>query len=271
MIYDEYIRPRAPSEFLESVRAEARGTAAEMEERRHRFRMPFKLMTDLAYNANVPATLNIKSFVPPDMPDPVSLPMHLFQPIQFPNPALDAHGDAVRQAYTDLLARRVEAGERFFYDSQTFERLPDIGSFTLRDALTVMEWPEGKSFRSAQHAALRFERAEELETLMRIYWTTVKDLHHRLEGEAKQRQRWRLVGSVPVKLSISVIAHVMAKIDKLGVIAQTEGIEGVQLVTVRELEDMIARSEVTDPFTLAGLLIARTRGLFSASRDHAPR
>ena len=138
-IYDEYMRPKTPSEFVESVRPEAGGMAAGMEERRHRRRIPCKLMTDLADNANVPATLNIKSFVPPDMPDPVRLPMNFFQAVQLPNPALDAHGDAVRQAYAELLARRVEAGEQFFYDSQTFERLPDIGSFTLRDTVTVME------------------------------------------------------------------------------------------------------------------------------------
>jgi hypothetical protein len=74
-------------------------------------------MTDLAYNANVPATLNIKSFVPPEMPDPVSLPMYLYQAIQLSDPALERHRDAVRQVAEDLFERQVKARERFFYET----------------------------------------------------------------------------------------------------------------------------------------------------------
>src|SRR5262249_32099006 len=150
-----------------------------------------------------------KSFVPPDMPDPVSLPMHLFQIVQFSDPAWERHREAVRQVYGDLLERRVKAREQFFYDSQTYEQLPDIGSFTLSDAVMVMEWTEWQSFKHCQHAALRFERAEELEGLMHDYWRAIKELHTRLEIEAKQRQYWRRVGWSALKLSIAVTAHIM--------------------------------------------------------------
>ena len=205
-IYDEYIRPKGSSKFLESV---SPNKASEMIKRRDRLRIPFKLMTDLAYNANVPATINIKSFVPPDMPDPVSLPIHLFQAIQFPNPTLDKHQDAVNKAYADLIDRRVEAQENFFYESQTYQQLPDIGSFTISDAVMVMDWPEWKAFKSCQYAALRFENADELEQLMRDYWETIKNLHTRLEVEARKRQHWRCIGTGLVKLSIAVTAHIM--------------------------------------------------------------
>ena len=205
-IYNEYVKPKVASHFLESF---PKGKQSEILKRRLRLRVPLKLMTDLAYNANAPATINIKSFVPPDMPDPVSLPMHLFQAIQFADPTLEKHQEAVRQTYKELIQRRLDAKEKFFYDSQKYEQLPDIGSFTLSDCVTVMEWPEWQAFKASQNAALRFQNAEDLEDLMRDYWETIKTLHNKLESEAKQRQHWRIATKGTIKLSIAVTAHVM--------------------------------------------------------------
>jgi hypothetical protein len=205
-MYDEYIRPKMRSEFLESLAPSKR---TDMIERRLRLRLPFKLTTDLAYNANAPATINIKSFVPPDMPDPVSLPMHLFQAVQYFDPIFDKQRNAVSETYAELIERRINAREQFFYDTQTYEHLPDIGSFTLSDAVEVMKWDEWRSFVNCQLAALRFERAEDLEQLMRDYWETIKTLHAKLEAEAKHRQHWRRVGRGAVNLSIAVTAHIM--------------------------------------------------------------
>ena len=204
-IYNEYIRPQKESAFLASM-----GTGVKkLKDRRKRFRIPFKLMTDLAYNANTPATLNIKSFVPPDLPDPVGLPIHLFQPAQFANPELEAHQIAVQEAYSQLLENRIEAGDQFFYDSQVYEVLPDIGSFTLHDTIRVMGWPEWTAFKHAQQAALRFQHADEIEGLMRDYWATTKQLHDKLANETKKKQIWRRAGRGAVKLSIAVTTHVM--------------------------------------------------------------
>lgn len=211
-VYNEYIRPKGASEFLEwlaKVRPEvARGAA----ERRHHLRLPFKLMTDLAYNANAPATLNIKSFVPPEMPDPVSLPSQLYQAAQYPNPALQAHTAAVAQAYQELIDRRLGAREQFFYDSQKYELLPDIGSFTLADAVEVMGWPEWQAFKAWQQAVLSFERVEGLETSMGEYWRAIKGLHDRLQTEARRRSLWRRAASGSLSLTMAVTAHVMGHV-----------------------------------------------------------
>jgi hypothetical protein len=211
-IYDEYIRPKEADGFLASVRSHSPAKASELEARRKRLRIPLKLITDLAYNANTPTTLGIKSFVPPEHPDPAGLPRHLFQSQAYWDAEAEQQREAVRNAFSEVVARRTEAGERFFYETQTYERLPDIGSFTLRDAVAVMDWPEWQAFKMAQHATMRFQRAEELESLMRDYWITVKQLHNRLEREAKNNQRWRWVGRGGIVLSMAVVCDIMGHV-----------------------------------------------------------
>ncbi len=204
-IYDEYFRPKNDSKFLSSVGSKN----AAFRERRKRLQQPFKLITDLAYNANAPTTLGIHSFVPPDLPDPSGLPAHLFRSATLQNASLDRHRDAVRDAYVNLVEQRTATGEHFFYASQEFQRLPDIGSFTIRDTVMVMKWPEWMAFKSAQNAAMRFENAEELPELMKDYWLTTKSLYERLDSESRQRQSWRRVSDGSVKLAIAVTAHIM--------------------------------------------------------------
>jgi hypothetical protein len=205
-IYNEYVRPDGNSSFLRTLES---GKSARLEARRQRLRIPLKLMTDLAYNANTPTTLGIKSFVPPEMPDPAGLPSHLFQQSPIYNPATKLHAAAVEDAFSSLVAQRIDAREHFFYETQSFEQLPDIASFTLDDTVMVMDWAEWKAFKYAQQATMNFQKAEELEKLMRDYWETIRALHNRLETEAKSRRKWRRVTTGSVSLAISVTAHVM--------------------------------------------------------------
>ncbi len=55
----------------------------------------------------------------------------------------------------------------------------------------------------------------------------------------------------------------LARIDKIGMVDRTEGINSVELVNLSELEQMISRGQMTDSFTLAALLMAGSIGLLT--------
>jgi hypothetical protein len=206
MIYDQFIRPN-PKSTLHY----AEGLSPAAQARRKLLRQPLKLMTDLAYNANTPATLGIKSFVPPEMPDPVGFPFHLYHAPAVFNASHARQEAAVAGACELVVDRRISAREQFFYETQAYETLPDIGSFTLQDAVEVMAWPEWIAFKYAQQATMTFEKAEQLPALMKDYWSTIKTLHEKLSATARSRSHWRMVARGGASLCISVVANVMGQ------------------------------------------------------------
>jgi hypothetical protein len=204
MIYGQFIRPNSKSQFHNADLA----TGAASEKIRA-LREPLKLVFDLAYNANTPAELGIKSFVPPELPDPVGLPSHLFQSRGLHDPKHAKQAMEVYQACKELIDLRIDAHEQFFYEIQEYESLPDIGSFTLSDAVEVMHWDEWKAFRNAQEATMSFESAGQLQKLIPIYAGTIKQLHEKLASVANHRDHWRRAAKSGIALCVSVAAHVM--------------------------------------------------------------
>lgn len=57
------------------------------------------------------------------------------------------------------------------------------------------------------------------------------------------------------------VALFLARLSRIGEVAQSEGIAEVRLVTVPELEAMVRTCDITDSFTLGCILHARLKGL----------
>ena len=209
-VYQEYIFSplKSDTDYLKSRDKTEPGISSSLVDWRKKYQLVIKRITDLAYNANLPFTIGVKSFVPPDLPDPSALPGHIYQHVRIDNPEVEQQQEAVRaawRAWTDVAA---DTSEFFFHKMQHRCVLADFGSFSLKDAVAVTNYPEWRAFAAAQRAVATFRSADELAILLGDYWKTISDLHDRL-GREMERRGWRKVVTGTVAMGLSVTAHIM--------------------------------------------------------------
>ncbi len=210
-VYQEYVwSPLKPdTEYLKSRDAANPGVSTSLMERRRRYQLVVKRIADLAYNANLPFTIDVKSFVPPDLPDPTALPGSIYQHVQDGSEETVRQQEAVRQAWRHWADVAADTSQFFFHKMQRKCLLPNFGSLSLRRMrVEVSAYPEWKAFAAAQRAVTTFKRADELEQLVKDYWQTISDLHNRL-GEEMGHRGWRGVGTGTVAMGLSVSAHIL--------------------------------------------------------------
>jgi hypothetical protein len=131
------------------------------------FAYELKLIADLAYNNNLPATLLRQSFIPMELPSPLCLPSDLF-------------GRGVGQS---RLAQNVATGitdgllqEQVIYKSQEAFIIPEWSELTVRDVCNIRAWPEWRAFDNAFRSLVDsptpdqfFHQISDLNTALEIF------------------------------------------------------------------------------------------------------
>jgi hypothetical protein len=140
------------------------------------FAYELKLIVDLAYNNNLPATLLRQSFIPMELPSPLCLPSDLF-----------GRGIGQRRVPPDV-ATGVSDGllqEEVVYKSQEAFMIPEWADLTVKDVREIRAWPEwrefDKCFRSLVDSTTPdqfFQQTSSLNTALEIF-------HGRLSREIK--------------------------------------------------------------------------------------
>jgi hypothetical protein len=131
------------------------------------FACELKLIADLAYNNNLPATLLRQSFIPMELPSPLCLPSDLF-----------GRGLGENRVPPDV-ATGVSDGllqEEVIYKSQEAFMIPEWAELTVRDVCEIRAWPEwrefDRSFRSLVDSATPdqfFRQVSDLNKALEIF------------------------------------------------------------------------------------------------------
>lgn len=140
------------------------------------FAYELKLIVDLAYNNNLPATLLRQSFIPMELPSPLCLPSDLF-------------GRGLGQSrVASSVATGVSDGllqQEIIYKSQETFMIPEWAELTVRDVREIRAWPEWREFDNSFRSLVDsiapdqfFQRVSELNAALEI-------LHGRLSREIK--------------------------------------------------------------------------------------
>jgi hypothetical protein len=131
------------------------------------FAYELKLIVDLAYNNNLPATLLRQSFIPMALPSPLCLPSDLF-------------GRGLGQSrVAPSVATGVSDGllqQEVIYKSQETFMIPEWAELTVRDVREIRAWPEWREFDNSFRSLVDsiapdqfFQRVSELNAALEIF------------------------------------------------------------------------------------------------------
>lgn len=143
------------------------------------FAVEIKLIADLAYNNNVPATLLRQSFIPMDLPNPLCLPEELYGR-RIGDSTLR---ESVATGVVDLML-----GERVFYTAQQALLIPDWADLTVADVCAIQSWPEWRQFDHSFRLIVEAGSADDFADRLRQFSLALEIFHGRLGREIASDQ-----------------------------------------------------------------------------------
>jgi hypothetical protein len=141
-------------------------------DRHKEFALEMKLLTDLAYNHNLPTALGRQSFVPLAMPNPLCLPRHLFR-----------HGIEAVRANDERIAQDVTLralSELWSYPSQQAYLVPDWADLSIDDVLHLQSWDEWDAFRKAQRQLAKVDSADQFDRCLHDFFDALAGFQVRM-------------------------------------------------------------------------------------------
>jgi hypothetical protein len=138
------------------------------------FALELKLIADLAYNNNVPATLLRQSFIPMDMPNPLCLPEELYG---------RRIGDSTLRE--DVASGVVDhmLGERVTYAAQQAFLVPEWADLTVADVCAIHTWPEWRLFDQSFRLIVDAESPDDFSDRLNRFSLALESFHGRLARE----------------------------------------------------------------------------------------
>ncbi len=166
------------------------------------FSHEMKLLSDLAYNHNVPTTIGRHSFIPTGLPDPRCLPPSLYARRE-PRTLASGVGDILEEV-------TVAAQEEFIYESQSELVVPDWAALSLNDVLTIQGWPEWREMTDRQRELALFESTAEFRIRLTEYGNAVVTFQEKL-GALTIESGWRTFSKELLKLTVKPVVLLAGK------------------------------------------------------------
>lgn len=173
------------------------------------YSMEMKLLADLIYNHNVPATIGRYSFIPTGLPDPRCLPASLRGRAGMRQPPQDA-GRRLLSALVS--ARRERQIEEFVYTLQQEMIVPDWESLKIDEIRAIQGWTEWRAMIDDHRNVLDFTDANDFQRRAIRYGESLQQFQNRLQKEYEARSStWRLMTKEALKIIVKPIILVAGK------------------------------------------------------------